>query len=501
MKAATTGTEDAAFRPRESSSVSLLAIAVLLAAGTIARIWVAAGELWLDEIWSLSFAREMTAPWQVLTAIHHDNNHPLNTLSLWAAVKIAGAHAAPLVFRLLPLATGLGTIVLLFLTERRSVDREAPAAPWLAAIVAATSYLGVVYSTEARGYAPAAFFAVAAFAYVRQRRMDSPRERFVFAALCVLGILSHLTFLFVYAGLAAWTLVRRVDGWHWRTWITLHQLPATAIAGVYLIDARKLVYGGGPPFSVPEVIGRGLSLLAGGPASGPWLIAAAVAMIAVAAYGLVVVARRRRDEAVFFAAALVLAPAAVLSVYHARYLDVRYFFVLFPFVWLLGARGLARLAAAGRIGQLAAAALLAVSFAGNVSNTIPLLRDGRGHYMEIVSTMARLTPGETITVGSDHDFRNSLVLEYYAEKLPADRRVIYVPSASWTPASPEWIVTHDFGAPRSARAATSDLPSQSARYQPVQCVPYGGISGWNWCLHRRAGSEGSGGSAGSGSGF
>jgi uncharacterized membrane protein len=464
---------------------SLVAVITLLAAGTIARIWAASGELWLDEIWSLSFAREMTAPWQVVTAIHHDNNHPLNTLSLWAVVKTAGAHAPPLLFRLLPLVAGIGTIALIFRTERRVADRNAPAAPWLAAIFAATSFLGLVYSTEARGYAPAAFFALAAFAYVRQRRMDSTRERVVFAALCVLGILSHLTFLFVYAGLAAWTFLGHGER-QWRRWLALHQLPATAIAGVYLIDARKLVYGGGPPFSISEVIGRALSLLAGGPASGTWRIVAASATALLVAYGLVTIARTRREETVFFVTTLVLAPAAVLSIYHARYLDVRYFFVLFPFVWLLGARALASLAASGSSGRLAAVSIAALSFAGNVSNSLPLLRDGRGHYMEIVSTMAQLTTSEAITVGSDHDFRNSLVLEYYAEKLPANRRVIYVPSGSWTPESPEWVVTHDFRAPRSDPA---DHLSPFPDYTPVRCVPYGGISGWNWCLNRLVGGS------------
>ena len=468
--------------PRESSFASLVAVVLLLAAGTIARVWVAGGELWLDEIWSLSFARDMTAPWQVVTAIHHDNNHPLNTLSLWAVVQIAGAHASPLLFRWLPLVTGIATIALIFWTERRSADREASAAPWLAAIVAATSFLGIVYSTEARGYAPAAFFALAAFAYVRQHRMDSTRERFVFATLCALGILSHLTFLFVYAGLAAWTLVRD-GGRQWRTWLALHQLPVTAMAGVYLIDARRLVYGGGPPFSISEVVGRALSLLAGGPPSGAWRIAAASALVLLIAYGFVVVARSRRDETVFFATTLVLAPAAVLTVYHARYLDVRYFFVLFPFVWLLAARALASVAASGHAGRLAAVSIAALSFAGNVSNTLPLLRDGRGHYMEIVSTMAQLSSSETITVGSDHDFRNSLVLEYYAEKLPANRRVIYVPTGSWTPESPEWILTHDFAGPRSEPTISDHIPS-SAHYAPVRCVPYGGISGWRWCLNR-----------------
>jgi hypothetical protein len=310
--------------------------------------------------------------------------------------------------------------------------------------------------------------------------MDQARQRLAFGALCALGLIAHLTFLFVYAGLVAWTFARRDAAWRLRAWIELHLLPVVTINGVYLLDARALEYGGGPPFSVGEVIGRGLSLLAGGPASGTLQIAAAAALVLVVAYGFVVVAKQRRDEAVFFAATLVLAPAAVLAVYPAPYLEVRYFYVLFPFVWLLAARALARLAGAGSLGRVCTALLVALSFAGNVANTAPLLRDGRGHYMEIVSTMAQLTANKTITVGSDHDFRNRLVLSYYAERLPFDRRLVYIPYNSRTGTNPEWIVTHDLGAPRSEPAV------HVSGYVPIRCLPYGGISGWNWCLHRLA---------------
>jgi hypothetical protein len=460
-------------------------IAVLLIAGAVLRLWAASGELWLDEIWSLSFARQMTSPWQVVTAIHHDNNHPLNTLWLFLTVKIAGAHAAALLFRLLSLATGVATMGLLVWTEREASEREGSAAPWIVAVLSALSFLGIVYSSEARGYAPVAFFATAAFACVRHRPTDTANMRLLFGGLCALGLLSHLTFLFVYAGLFAWTLERHLGGGRrdWRGWIALHRLPLVAIAGLYLIDARKLVYGGGPPFSVPEVVGRTLSLLAGGPSSGIGQLVAMVAAIGITIYGIAVIGRRRGDEAVFFATAL-LAPAGLLAIYQARYFDVRYFFVLCPFMWLLGARALAHLATLGPIGGLASGTLIVLSTAGQLINAAPLLREGRGHYMEVVETMARLTSGDEITVGSDNDFRNRVVLEYYAEQLPVTRQLTYVPTTAWTATTPEWVVTHSFGAVPSDRGATRVADINGGQYVPLRCVPYGGISGWNWCLHR-----------------
>ncbi|HEY1302347.1 MAG TPA: hypothetical protein VGF24_02280, partial [Vicinamibacterales bacterium] len=55
----------------------------LLTAAIGLRVIAARGDLWLDELWSLSFARQLDSPLQIWTSIHHDNNHPLNTLYLF----------------------------------------------------------------------------------------------------------------------------------------------------------------------------------------------------------------------------------------------------------------------------------------------------------------------------------------------------------------------------------------------------------------------------------
>jgi hypothetical protein len=463
------------------------AFLILLAA---IRIAAARGDLWFDEIWSLSFARELDAPWETLTRIHHDNNHPLNTLALYLTLKAAGAHAWPIAYRLLPLVAGIAIVPLVFWMERRCSDRPSPSGSWLAALFGGMSFLAVVYSSEARGYAPAAFFGVAAFAIVRCGDVEVTRNRrLAFALACALGVLSHLTFVFVYAGLAAWTLARAAHGGQvrWRGWIALHMLPVALLVGDYVVDVRRLAYGGGPPFQVGDVVGRTLSLAVNGPDGGAVRYVAAIVTVAVLVRGVAVLWARNNDEWIFFATTLIAAPASVLLVYHARYLDPRYFFVVMPFFWLLAARTLATLWADRARGRLIAAALGALFVAGGVVRLTPFLRYQRGGYAAAVDALAQLTQQRPITVGSDHDVRNRMVLEYYGEVLPAGQPLVYVPLDAWNRRVPEWFMVHSFEpAAGDNRPPASISVGDGAEYRLLRTFPYGGISGWTWYLYHRA---------------
>jgi uncharacterized membrane protein len=471
---------------RRRAATGQIAFVILLVAAAAVRVALARGDLWLDEIWSLSLARHITRPWQVLTGIHHDNNHPLNTLALFVTVKTIGAHAASLLYRVLPLVTGIATVALLFWTERQTKDDEAPLRAWVAALLCASSFLAIVYASEARGYAPAALFGVIAFASLREWPVLGTPRRAVFAIACLLGFLSHLTFLFVYAGCAVWTLCRFMEGRRrdWSGWLTLHRFPLVVLAGIYLVDVRLLDYGGGPPFRMSAILGRVVSLTVGGPdAGGAGQLVGTIAAIAVSLYGIGVLASRRHHETLFFATTLVLAPAAILIVYHARFLDVRYFFVLMPFAWLLMARALAHAATHGQFGRAFATIAIAASIAGNLVHLLPMLRYGRGQYSEVVAAMARLTVGHEIVVASDNDFRVAIPLRYYAEVLPGTKQLIYVESSEKAAASVEWYITHTFDVP------DSDIPTEIAdahghTFCLLSSYPYGGFSGANWRLYR-----------------
>src|SRR5262245_19465833 len=96
----------------------LWSIAILLGAGAVLRIAAARGDLWLHALWSLSFARYALVPLDLWTTLHHDNNHVLNTLSLFVTTKVFGAHRSPIIYRLVPLLSGFASLPLLFCVRR-----------------------------------------------------------------------------------------------------------------------------------------------------------------------------------------------------------------------------------------------------------------------------------------------------------------------------------------------------------------------------------------------
>ncbi len=86
----------------------LIAAAIILAA-TVVLALAATGELWLDEILSLQWAKEAASPLDLLRIYRHDNNHPINTLWLF----LLGPERMPLTYRTLAVFSGSLSLVLL----------------------------------------------------------------------------------------------------------------------------------------------------------------------------------------------------------------------------------------------------------------------------------------------------------------------------------------------------------------------------------------------------
>ena len=84
-----------------------LLFAYLLSSGLI--IFAALGDLWLDEIWSINFARDANTAGDIFFRIQHDNNHALNSLFLYYVKE----QSVFIVYRLLAVLSGIGTILLL----------------------------------------------------------------------------------------------------------------------------------------------------------------------------------------------------------------------------------------------------------------------------------------------------------------------------------------------------------------------------------------------------
>jgi len=452
----------------------LLTAALIVLSGAV-RLWASGGDLELDEIWSLDLARQAGSLGGVLTRIHHDNNHHLNT----AYLLLIGDHAPARSYRLLAVIAGAATVAVASLRPLR-IDRSA-AAIWMALL--ASSFLLVQYGSEARGYALAALFAVLDLwlldLYLVTRRRGWAAA---FAASSILGLLSHLSFVLVLLPFLTWASLALLQGGarHRRDPLAMGLLaaPLAALGLLWVTDLRFLVLGGGPELKLQEVLRELIGATLGLPAG---LAELAGPLVVVAAGNEVLrLAQRRRLEWVFFAGAILA--AALLALAGPAFLAPRYFLVVVPFFLFLLALALDRLARHRAWGKAACGALLLAFAIGNGIRIERLATIGRGHYRDAVEFLLQVSPPGPVTVGSDHDFRNRMLLAYFAQEVPGGRSIAYLTPDRWTARDPTWIILHDFAS--DARSPSSLSTRNGGSYHLARQFPYYGLSGFNWYLYR-----------------
>jgi hypothetical protein len=459
--------------------VGFLALAAAL------RLPALGSQLWLDEVWTLAVLEDLRGPLAVLVDFKHSNNHPL--LSLW--MQALGPQRSPALYRVPSFVAGLAVVWLAWRLGARGGRREAAAA----AGVAALSSLLVHYASEARGYELAIAAGLWSFAGVA-RFLAGQRAAgaLTIGASAAVGLLSQLLYLEALAGAAAWLAValwrrHRDAGRALAEGAAALGPAALATAAILAVVYRGMELGGGEAYRFDAVLLRALSHAAGGPSDGPLALVFAAGFAAATIAGLRSLAAAGREEWVGYLVAAFAAPAALLLVTRPETLPVRWFVLPVAFAYLAAAAWLARtLGAPERMRRAAALVAVAAFAAGNAYRIVLLARDGRGDYRAAVRFLAEHEPAAEIRIGSDHDFRNRLLLQYYGVELPPGRTLVYVPGirklASWPP----WVLAHRYGAQPDAEPELMDPGGH--RYERVAAWPASDLSGFRWTLYRRAGA-------------
>lgn len=481
LRAPGLGPAEAATMPDRTAPERFAVLTVVLVAAFALRVAASAGDLWLDEIWSLRMAEQVSSPLGVLTELHHDNNHPLNTLGM----LLLGRQDRLALYRIPSVLAGMGAVGLAWWIGRRRGRGSAALAAGLVAI----SFPMVVYASEARGYAAAVFLALGAF-LAMEFHLDrgGRRAAVAFAACSILGVLAHLTFLYAYMGAATWWVVRlgrrRVrarDALH--SFALLHAVPLAFFALVYAVDVSRLASGGGHPESWTNALVRSFSLVLGGPAFGGIALAVGLVAIAAAGFAFLVLGREGSDRWVFFAVVLFAAPAVVHLAFPGDVAYARYFLIPLAFLLVLVADLLSHVGRLGVTGRRFVLAVVVIVAFGNTVHLARFLGDRRGSYEETARFLRAETRAEIVTVGGDHDFRNRTVLAFYAERLGPGKSIAYFDRDAWPTPSPEWFLAHRQD-PDEPRPSHLTGPSGEA-YDLVRVFPYGGLSGWDWYVYRR----------------
>lgn len=428
---------DAAGRQQPLRWQTCLTVAILVLA-TILRWSVSENDLWLDEVWSVDTAVAVHSPVEILTAIHHDNNHYLNTFWLWCC----GPQQQPILYRLVSLLTGISSVLLIGLIAHERGE----GATIIAMLIAAVSALMVQYATEARGYASALWFALSAHIVLRQYvQSRSLATGLIFSAFCLGGILSHLSFLQYYFAAVYWTAsAESADSPGLMTWmrrmVRCHGLAAAGIGLLYVVDVRHLGFGGGPREQAFSVLLSALSAFAGGPLDHPFRIIVAGVVVAGIGQGVRMLRTASHEEWKFYACLFVLFPVFRTVLLPPSLMFERYFLIPLGFAAIPLGVALTGLLRRGSAGFVAVAVLLLMMLVGNAVYWVDLKAHGRGGYEPIMRMMAADSPGE-IRVSSDHPFRNRVLLDYYSRIVPGRPLLTYMELGYWS-RPPQWMICH-----------------------------------------------------------
>jgi hypothetical protein len=472
-----------AFGIRTWILVGLCALAA--AAGAVIRVRAAMNDLWLDEIWSLHFAKTISSPLAILTGIHHDNNHYLNTFFLY----LFRAHWNWPGFRSLSIAAGVGTILIAGLIG----NRRSKVTALILMLLTAFSYVLVLYSSEARGYSLVVFFCLLSFLLL-SRYLDNLKWGWaaLFSLGAVLGFLSHLVFTHFYLAALAWSAYRLSQkGVRGKRLIgalgMCHAVPILFLAFLFAVDVRKLAVGGGTV--THTLIGSYFDALAWTLGTGvpEWLgLAMAITATLFLVAGIRKLRREKSDDWILMSGAIVIVPLVLSVLNRPDALYARYFIVPMTFLLVLAGYCLASLFERGGWRRALCVALIGFYFLVNGWHIGELFSLGRGQYGRAVSLLTAYSKRMPVTVGGDQDLRIGNVLMFYAYVAQAEKSIRYCPRVAWPAKGPEWVTLHKESFMEPSPPCREYVDGVGNHYDFVKAFPSAPLSGLHWFLYHNA---------------
>jgi len=306
---------------------------------------------------------------------------------------------------------------------------------------------------------------------------------FWFASM--LGVLAHLTFIIVFLALVVYIIQHEfsAEGTFFlksRQVAKFLAVPGVFITSFYFFYVSDVAIGGGPPVGKYSELIRGAACLLGLPDS---LRAAGLPIIAILlSFVVSMLYAKKKPVWSFYLSVLIIAPAAIIMITTPAYFHFRYVLVCFPFYYLILSFILAKAWRADKkVLRYFVALVICLYVAGQSLRLWPLFQYGRGNYQALITEMANTTAGNVITVGSDHDFRNKVILSFYSRFLQGGKAIQYINQESWHSEPPEWLIVHSLD--ESVEPEPWVETSTNRTYRLVKAEKFSGNSGFSWFLY------------------
>lgn len=444
-------------------------------------------DMWFEEIWNWWRMQKVGWPTDILFKddLRHDNNHILVTV--W--MKIIGDRDVGFAYRFPSLVAGLLSIYLV-MDPRRGV--------WgmiFPGVVFAISYWGVIYSTEARGYAMALCCCLAAYRILEDGDAEtfilSTRRGRAYWALMILGFLAHPITVQFFLGAIAWSAVKVLRKYPFKPGgkhlLWLHGIPLLFLIGLWAVFFRPMIYDTDASVPLGFVVQNAAAWTAGVP--NDWFMAGPAILGVIALAGMELRRRAQAGSAEWVVLPVVLVVAPLLSLIFGTEagLKGRSFLIGASLLLLYAARTLVRFHVRSRSRLSGALLVLAIFSAGNFVRDVRFIHGGgRGSYKAAVQHMSRLS-SKVVRFGGDHFERTGILMTYYRRFVKVRQKVEYW-NKTKDPEGPDWFISHTGWSPESLRRPDAVRPAVTLKDQAYDLVDefgHYGPSGFTWRLYRR----------------
>lgn len=456
-------------------------LAGIICLAAILRVPNLTDDFWLDEIWSLNLATRAHSLLDIFTT-RFDANHILNTVQMY----LIGKTDSWLTYRVASLVSGLLSIFLVFKFAEKFGRQQAITA----AILMAVCFPLVLYSSEARGYAMSIAFSLSALLSL-QNYLEKPSLASVIAfwLLSVLAMLSHFTFIYIYAGFFQWSFLVLYKHRNERTslvsqFLLLHTLPLAVFSWLYIDFIRLMAVAGANESNWWGEISRFVGLVYGLEANPQ--IATVLLVLTLLSVGWVTYKLWRANSEYWplFILVVIINPVLVMLIANYGFPQMRYFLLLLPFLIVCLSMFISLISDQLKHGKYYYGLFILFFVISNLLMNNSFSRSGRGDYLSAMQFIVNNTRQNTITISSDHDIRNFALLEFYARYLPKDKTFNYSTQDLLEQASPEWYLVHDLSHPAHSVESlvvahhTYKLKKSFYAYNPE-------IIGWHWHIYRK----------------
>jgi len=184
----------------------------------------------------------------------------------------------------------------------------------------------------------------------------------------------------------------------------------------------------------------------------------------------------------FHVVTMILFSAAALAFSPFVYLFPRYFILNSASALLLVGYLGARVWNRGNISRWLVMLVTGLIVSGNLVHAGKLFRYGRGEYNDALRYIAERTPPGDITLCSDHDGRNVLLIQHHGPGAIEPHTMAYQPANARAAQGTQWLLIHRLD--HTAAPETEMFDERGNRYQLEKVFLHAPPSGWDWYVYR-----------------